>query len=306
MGRKTNKMRRATQAQSAREKAAAARQAQQRTNQRRRATVILSSVVTVAVIAAVIAVIVLNQPSHSSAIANNRGLAPASVVDDIRNVPTTTFDSVGLGSVDSAPEPVTGPLLRSGGKPELLFIGAEWCPLCATERWGMAVALSRFGTLHDLRLTQSASNDSYPNTHTIDFWHSSYSSKYLAFDPVENEDRNRKPLVEPTRAQTALWGKYGKVNGDVGYPFLDFGNKYVVLSPSYDPSVLKGLTQEQIASKLADPSDPVAKGVDGTANLLSAAICSITNNQPASVCDSQTITGIEGQLATLPQSGSSG
>ncbi len=31
------------------------------------------------------------------------------------------------------------------GKPEVLFVGAEFCPFCAAERWPLIVALSRFG-----------------------------------------------------------------------------------------------------------------------------------------------------------------
>ena len=38
------------------------------------------------------------------------------------------------------------PALTSGGKPEILYVGAEYCPYCAAERWAMVVALSRFGT----------------------------------------------------------------------------------------------------------------------------------------------------------------
>src|SRR5215471_17073708 len=42
--------------------------------------------------------------------------------------------------------PGSGAPLTSGGKPEMLYIGAEYCPYCAAMRWSMAVALSRFGT----------------------------------------------------------------------------------------------------------------------------------------------------------------
>ena len=35
--------------------------------------------------------------------------------------------------------------LTSNGKPEMLYIGAEFCPYCAASRWSMALALSRFG-----------------------------------------------------------------------------------------------------------------------------------------------------------------
>ena len=64
-------------------------------------------------------------------------------------------------------------------------MGAEYCPYCAAERWAMAVALSRFGTFSNLRLIHSSSADIYPNTPTLSFYKSSYTSKYVQFTPVE-------------------------------------------------------------------------------------------------------------------------
>jgi hypothetical protein len=304
LGRKTNKQRRAVQAQSAREKAAAARGQHQRAEQRRRAIVIISAVAAVAVVGAVIAAIAITRPSHTSAIANNRASAPTTVVDAVRNVPVSTLDAAGIGNAVGAPRPITGPALTDNGKPELLYIGAEFCPYCAGERWSMAVALSRFGTLDNIKLTQSASNDAYPNTATLDFIDATYSSKYLSFVPIENEDRDHKPLESVSSAQDALWAKYStilKANGK-GYPFLDFGNKYAFEGPTFVPQPLAHLTQEQIAAKLASPTDTAAKDINGSANLITAAICGMTNNQPSSVCTSKTISGIRTQIDKLATS----
>jgi thiol-disulfide isomerase/thioredoxin len=294
MGRESNKKRRADAATSARQKAAAARAAQQRAEQRRRAVVILSSILAVAIVGGGIAAYAVTRPNHTTAIANNRADAPASVVDAIRNVPVATLDGVGKGTIITPPSHVSGTALTSDGKPELLYIGAEFCPYCAAERWSMAAALSRFGTLNGIKLTKSASDDTDPNTATLDFIGASYTSKYLTFTPVENEDRNRNKLEPVSSTENALWNKY--TNNSPGYPFLDFGNKYVVSGPTYDPQVLAGLTQAQIASKLADPSDPVAKSADGAANELTAAICGITNNRPASVCSDPVVSGLETSL----------
>jgi len=293
VGRETNKSRRQASAASAREKAAAARAVQAQSERRRRAIVILSSVLVLAVVAAAIAAIAIN--SKSAPQQNIRAVAPASVVSDVSSVPTATLDAIGPGdtSAASGPRPVTGTFMTSGGKPELLFIGAEFCPYCAAERWSMAVALSRFGTLSGVKLTKSSSTDVDPNTATLDFLDSTYSSKYLTFTPVEAQDRNRKILEKPTTEQAALWLHYA---GQQSYPFLDFANRYVVTSPTFDPAVLKGLTQQQIASRLADPNDSVAKAVDGSANELTAAICGTTGNQPAKVCTDPAITAIKAKL----------
>ena len=67
---------------------------------------------------------------------------------------------------------------------------------------------------------------------------------------------------------------------------MDFGNKYVICGVSYDPSTLAGLSWATIAGDLSNPSSPVAQQVDGTANYITAAICGITGNTPASACTS--------------------
>ena len=96
-------------------------------------------------------------------------------------------------------------------------------------RWSMAVALSRFGTFSTpLHGIHSSSTDTDPNTPTLTFYKSSYSSPYLTFTPVENEDRNHGALQNTTAAQQALWQKYDSSATGVGYPFIDFGNKYVI------------------------------------------------------------------------------
>jgi hypothetical protein len=65
---------------------------------------------------------------------------------------------------------------------------------------------------------------------------------------------------------------------------MDFGNKYVSIGSPYDPGVLAGLSWSTIASDLHNPSSPVAQAVNGTANHITAAICKMTGNQPASAC----------------------
>jgi hypothetical protein len=78
-------------------------------------------------------------------------------------------------------------------------------------------------------------------------------------------------------------------------PFLDFGNKYGSIGASYSPQVLSGLSWGTIATDLSNPNSTVAKSVDGTANYITAAICSMTGNQPSSACTT-TVRSLETQL----------
>jgi thiol-disulfide isomerase/thioredoxin len=287
--------------QNAREKIAAQRAAERRAEQRRRMFITGGSVLAVIVI--VVAFIVVKSMSSPSTTPSSaaRTPLPASVTNNITSVPASALASVGKGSVlRYNPVPitkVTGPPLTSNGKPEMLYIGAEYCPYCAAMRWSMAVALSRFGTLSTpLHGIHSSSSDVYPNTATLTFYKSGYNSKYLVFTPVENKTIT-KSLLQPTTAQQdQVWARYEPDATQRGYPFISFGNKYVLKAPIYDPAVLKGLTWSQIAADMHNPSSPVAQGVLGGANYMTAAICKMTNNQPASVCTSPSITAVAGGL----------
>ena len=287
--------------QNAREKIAAQRAAERRAEQRRRMFITGGSVLAVIVIVvAFIVVRAMNKPA-STASANVRTPLPASVSNAVSSVPATALNTVGAGSVPQyVQQPLTagsGPLLTSNGKPEMLYIGAEYCPYCAAMRWSMAVALSRFGTLstpwHGIH---SSSSDVFPSTATLTFYKSGYHSKYLTFTPVENATVTKGPLQNPTAAQNAIWAKYEPNPANRGYPFIDIGNKFLIEGHIYDPGVLKGLTWSQIATAMQNPSSPVAQGVLGAANYITAAICRTTNNQPASVCTSPAVTKVAGRL----------
>jgi thiol-disulfide isomerase/thioredoxin len=286
--------------QSARERIVAQQAAARRAEVRKRLLIAGGSIVAVLAVVVAFVVIKLSAGKPAAPAGANTGTAlPASVIRDVTTVPASTLNTVGAGSVPSTIQtPVTnisGPPLILNGKPEMLYIGAEFCPFCAAMRWSMAVALSRFGTLSPLHGIHSSGTDSYPNTATLTFYKSSYQSKYLTFTPVENETVDRTPLQDTTSGQQAIWAKYEPDAATRGYPFIDIGNKYMI-QVIYNPQVLAGKTWSQIAAALHDPSSPIAQGADGAANYLTAGICKITNNTPASVCTSPAITALEGKL----------
>ena len=290
---------------SRREKIAAQRVAQRRAEQRRRLLIASGSIIVV--IAVVVAFIVIkanNKPSTSSS-NGPTGSALASVVSKVTNVPASTLDKVGSGSFTGKIQPVSGATpLTSGGKPEMLYMGAEYCPYCAAERWSMIVALSRFGTFSGLSTVHSSTTDTPSNISTFTFHGSSYTSKYLTFTPVEMQTNVLDPstgnypiLEKPTAAQQALLTKYDAPpyvsSADAGaIPFIYFGGKNVSIGASYDATVLSGKSWAQIASALSDPNSAIAKAIGGTANYLTAAICKMTGNQPASACTS-TVQSLE-------------
>jgi hypothetical protein len=292
--------------QSARERIAAQQAAARKAEARRRFLIAGGAAVAViAVVVALVLVKVLNNNNASSGGGSsasggvNGTLLPAAVAKNVNSVPASALDSVGTGSVLSYnPKPltaITGAQLTSAGKPEMLYIGAEFCPYCAAMRWSMAVALDRFGTLSPLHGIHSSSTDTDPNTPTLTFYKSTYTSKYLTFTPVENETRTHAALQNTTSAQLAIWKK-NEPGGSLGYPFIDFGNKYTITGPLYDPATLAGLSWAQVASELHNPSSTVAQGALGAANFITAAICKMTNGQPGNVCTAKGVTAAAAHL----------
>jgi hypothetical protein len=293
-----------------REKIAAQRAAQRRAEQRRRILIASGSVVAVLAIVLAFVVVKLNStPASDNSPNGPTGAALASVVSGVTSVPASTLDKVGTGggAVTAKPTTISGSALTANGKPEVLYMGAEYCPFCAAERWAMIVALSRFGTFSGLATVHSAAANGAgdaepdPNTPTWTFLHAKYTSQYLTFSTVELQtnipDRSTGTytnLETPTSAQGALINKYDSSSGGA-IPFVDFGNKYLIAGASYNAGVLAGLSWATIAADLSNPSSPVAQAVDGTANYITAALCQLTGNQPASACTA-TVKSLESQI----------
>jgi hypothetical protein len=225
--------------------------------------------------------------------------AQASVVNAVTGVPPSVADAVGVPSTSDVNPPTVKPgqsKLTIGGKPAAVFIGAEFCPYCAAERWAIIVAFSRFGTFSGLKETTSSPWDTYPSTPTFSFHGATYSSSYLTFATSEHDSNDTSGLgtrstLEPlTSLESTLWARYDGGAANEGFPFLDIGNKYLVTAPSYSPQVLSGLDQQDVASKLTNPKDPVTIGIVGTANYLTAALCDVTGQQPSSVCSASYVS----------------
>jgi thiol-disulfide isomerase/thioredoxin len=289
--------------QSARERIAAQQAAARQAEARRRMLLAGGAVAIVLIVVLVIVIVKVTGKSPAAKTGPASGTAlPASVQRDFSTVPASTLTAVGQGTAASASvKAVTGPALTSGGKPEMLYIGAEWCPYCAAMRWAMATALSRFGTFSTLNGVHSDAQDVYPNTATLTFYKSTYTSKYLVFMPVEETTVSKATLQTPTAAQQALITKYDSPpyvsSTETGaIPFIDFAGQYLVHGAQYNPQDLQGKTWAEVAAALNDQSSTIGKGADGAANTITAAICKITKDKPASVCGTSMIKSLQGQL----------
>ena len=215
------------------------------------------------------------------------------VVAKITNLSPAVSDAVGTGGLKNPLRPPAVARSVAPGRPNLLYIGAEYCPYCAAERWSVVVALSRFGTFDGLKLTTSSPTDVYPNTPTLTFHGATYRSDYLDFTAVETADRYGKALEPmPAGAQALMQS----MSGGTGIPFMNFDGRWYTAGSGFTPDVLAGQSWMQIANQLAEPSSPTGRAAIGNANYLTAGICRLTGGQPAATCSS---AGVRAADATI-------
>jgi hypothetical protein len=241
--------------------------------------------------------------------------APASIVSDVTNIPASVYDTVGVNipSVAQANPPIVlsnQPALTLSGKtPAVFYYGAEYCPYCAAERWALTAALSRFGTWSNLDVTASSHTDVDPATPTFSYRNATFTSQFVSFFPDEQytnipSGSGYTTLKNPTTAEQAVLTKYSSPTfipsdttpGSTSFPFIDIGNQALVSGAGYNPQMLAGLSHNDIASHLNDPTNTVTQAIVGTANYITAAICASTNMQPSSVCTS---SGVQAAASAL-------
>lgn len=224
-------------------------------------------------------------------------------IEKLSAVPAAALESVGVPAQPSNVNALAAgtPPIELDGKPVVLYYGAEYCPFCAVQRWPVVVALSRFGTFEGLAATSSAPPpETLPNTPTVTFHGSTYTSAYITLSAVEVETRKFTPLETPTDLQQQLFASYNipSITGsNGGIPFMMIGNRYAWAGSQYNPAVLSGKTFDEIADALADPDTDLAREIDGAANYLVAMICQLTGGQPDDVCSTAVV---EQAQAALP------
>jgi hypothetical protein len=232
--------------------------------------------------------------------------APASVVNDVSNIPLSVYNKIGVTSSTAQVVPPTvlknqPPMTLDGKTPAMLYYGAEYCPYCAAERWAMTTALSRFGTWSGLKITASSHTDVDAMTHTFSYYGATLTSPYINFTGIEqysnvpiDSGQGWATLQNPTKQEAAILTQYSssKYNpntsssGGISFPFVDINNVLLFSGASYDPGILAGQTWSQIAGNLSDASNPATQAIVAVANYMSAGICASSKDQPASVCNS--------------------
>ncbi|GAB3871727.1 DUF929 family protein [Terrabacter terrigena] len=251
-----------------------------RKDRQRRQVVAAAVAVVVVVIAVVVGIAISNRPADTPAASGG-----AAALQKLETLPPSLFDSAPAPAPSQAPVKLQGgTALTQDGKPKVLYVGAEFCPFCAMERWALIGALSRFGTFTGITETTSSSSDVHPDTPTFSFKDAKFTSNVVAFEAVETQDRNNKPLQTLEGENLALFKKF---NPEGGIPWISYGGTHSTSGATVDANVFEGKTYDQIIAGISDPKSDIGKTVTPAINMITAQICSQTKNQPANVCTSQ-------------------
>jgi hypothetical protein len=194
----------------------------------------------------------------------------------------------------------------NGGPPEpvVFFYGAEFAPYAAAQRWPLVLALSRFGTFKRIGVVQSSTTTAFANVSTFTFYDTYYTSKYVILEPVERygslnpTGARYLSLQTPSARQRASIANYA--SSATTFPLLDVGNRWVLNGASFAPSVLMGLSQDQIAGDLSAPASPLTQAVISAANEITASICAVDGQEPGNVCESRGVLAADSALKITP------
>jgi Domain of unknown function (DUF929) len=220
--------------------------------------------------------------------------AVAKLVAEVTDIPFAASDGNWAAAPIFQASTLDGPALTKGGRPEVLYVSTEYCPYCATEDWALLIALGRFGTFTGVNEIRSAIYPPIPPIDTWTFYRSSYTSNYLAFVPVETYSNVLvNPTASPLRATSyrvlqkltpAQRAVFDKIDKQHVTPLTDLGGKTELIGSPFSPSPLEHLTWSQLVTALRAHRGTAAEQIIGAADAITAELCVLTGNKPASAC----------------------
>ena len=170
--------------------------------------------------------------------------------------------------------------MRRAGKLFVFFMGAEFDPYCAAERWAIVRSLQKFGQWDGLKQTISAARDEpFLNLPTYDFTKATYTSPHIEFVARELKDREFKPLQKPLKTEEKL---LRKLNPKKEIPFLLIGGRFSQIGSGFTPKIFIGHTFRQTETELKKVESEIRKTIDDEANIISALLC--VSGLPPELC----------------------
>lgn len=178
------------------------------------------------------------------------------------------------------------------GKLPVFFMGAEYCPYSAAERWAIVRALQKFGQWTGLKQTISAARDEpFLNLPTYDFTEATYNSSQIDFVAREIENREFKPLQKLSKTEEKLVRQF---NPEKTIPFLLIGGRFMQLEAGFTPKTFVGHTFRQTETELKKAESEIRKIIDAEANIIVALL--LVSGLPAELCKEPAILELVSQV----------
>lgn len=169
-------------------------------------------------------------------------------------------------------------IITQDGKLVFIYIGAEYCPFCAAERWAIVMALSHFGNWSNLQPIYSAPpqiEPNYPNIPTYTFVNAIYKSNQIAFWSVELTNRyNNVSLQKMNSIEQQLFNTYDP-SGSI--PFISVGGIYFRIGSGVSPALFVGLSFQDVLQQINSKQGPIYQTVFQESQQLTNAILNALN-----------------------------
>ena len=185
------------------------------------------------------------------------------------------------------------PLKHSSGKSLIFFMGAGFCPYCASERWAIVRALYNFGSWQGLLETTSAEHDEkYLSIATFDFSRAKYTSDCVDFIGRETLDRNFELLQELTEKDYEIIDTY---NPDQIIPFLLIDGQFMQVGSGYSPKLLQGMDHAKVKVEIENYASPLGNAIKTETDNITSLICKSIAGR-ANICNSEDVKRLTEQV----------
>ena len=227
--------------------------------------------------------------------------AAASVVAAVAGAPAAALAAAAPGPLGPDDLLSGQSALEIGGKPAVVFVGAEFSPYSAAASWAVVAALGRFGSFHQLGSVTSATSEVFPRTPGFSFYGASFSSPYVTLVAIDGWGQTLSTVapagyptlgtIDPSTA--GLLRRYDPPGGaGATLPFVDAGNRLVLVGVGigYSPGLFDNLDLAGAAGAVGDPTSALSRAVLGVADAVTAVVCAADGMQPTAVCADQATT----------------
>jgi len=172
----------------------------------------------------------------------------------------------------------------SGDRVRVFWLGAKFCPFCAAERWSLARALERFGTLKggDGADAHQEGLAGFRLVPTPNLRAAVYTSQYLNYSGKEIFDRDNTPLDTLDAEEQTIIDRF---NPDATFPFLMINGQYAQFDSGFSPGLIDQMDFDTLRRQLdSGEVNDATNAIIGEADLITRYLCNSTGGQPAAVC----------------------